>query len=120
MSGVDHTKKNISEALGVSDEEYNWIKDVVKKSTLNTNTISEAIEHALEQIRHKEFGKLTSHPSKYEYKLALAGMVVGMVLQNSATVEQHIVIGGTPPPELKSFFEYIKQQIEERQRHHGH
>lgn len=117
---IDHTNKNFVEALGLKNQDMDWIEELVKHSVSSTKnlshaikSLSHAIEHAIEGLREKEFGDTKSAPSSYEFKIAIAGIVIGMIMKShrEPTIEHVMAVEGK---DLETFFKFLDEIIKQK------
>ena len=86
---IDHEKATVNTALGISEEEYNNLVELVKSELFANKKISNLIVNSLIKIKEGEFDINNVEEgsiSNYELKLILAGVYIERATSNPSVV----------------------------------
>lgn len=82
---INHEEAKVNTALGIKDEEYQSLVELVQDELFNNRKISNLIVNSLIKIKEGEFGISNveeSSISNYELKLILAGVYIERATSN--------------------------------------
>lgn len=84
---INHEEAKVNTALGIKDEEYQSLVELVQEELFRNKKISNLIVNSLIKIKEGEFGidnVEESSISNYELKLILAGVYIERATSNPA------------------------------------
>lgn len=84
---INHEEAKVNTALGIKDEEYQSLVELVQDELFRNKKISNLIVNSLIKIKEGEFGISNveeSSISNYELKLILAGVYIERATSNPA------------------------------------
>lgn len=84
---INHEEAKVNTALGIKDEEYQSLVELVQDELFRNKKISNLIVNSLIKIKEGEFGidnVEESSISNYELKLILAGVYIERATSNPA------------------------------------
>jgi hypothetical protein len=90
---IDHENVKVNTALGISEEEYNSLVELVREELFSNKKISNLIVNSLIRIKEGEFNidnVEESSISNYELKLILAGVYIERATSNATSIQQFL------------------------------